>query len=291
MARPTEGGAGATVAETQGLLMASFAPGLLDEIRARVDIVELVGRFVNLKQRRRRTGRASAPSTARRRRPSRSIPSKGIFHCFGCGVGRRRLRLPHAPGPPRLPRGGARLAERAGVALPEDADRGARESGREELLARDGAGGAGSTPSAVGPRAASAPAPISTRAASRPRSRARFGLGWAPRAGTRCSARMKAHGVADEALRRGRPRASRAQNRPGVYDRFRGRLLFPIRDLQGRVVAFGGRGFGDEQPKYLNSPETPLYSKGSLLYAARPRARRPSASGTARSSSRAMSTA
>src|SRR5256712_11090749 len=54
----------------------------------------------------------------------------------------------------------------------------------------------------------------------------------------------------------------------GVYDRFRGRLLFAIRDLQGRVVAFGGRAFGDEQPKYLNSPETPLYSKGNLLYAA-----------------------
>src|SRR2546428_5227537 len=54
----------------------------------------------------------------------------------------------------------------------------------------------------------------------------------------------------------------------GVYDRFRGRLLFAIRDLQGRVVAFGGRAFGDEQPKYLNSPETPLYTKGNLLYAA-----------------------
>jgi DNA primase len=54
----------------------------------------------------------------------------------------------------------------------------------------------------------------------------------------------------------------------GVYDRFRGRLIFPIHDLQGRVVAFGGRAFGDEQPKYLNSPETPLYTKGNLLYAA-----------------------
>src|SRR6185503_10572668 len=49
---------------------------------------------------------------------------------------------------------------------------------------------------------------------------------------------------------------------------FRGRLIFAIRDLQGRTVAFGGRAFGDEQPKYLNSPETPLYSKGQLLYAA-----------------------
>src|SRR5437762_13539528 len=60
----------------------------------------------------------------------------------------------------------------------------------------------------------------------------------------------------------------RREGGTGVYDRFRGRLLFPIHDLQGRVVAFGGRAFGDEQPKYLNSPETPLYTKGNLLYAA-----------------------
>src|SRR2546425_3534453 len=53
----------------------------------------------------------------------------------------------------------------------------------------------------------------------------------------------------------------------GFYDRFRGRLIFAIRDVQGRVVAFGGRAFGDEQPKYLNSPETPIYTKGNLLYA------------------------
>ncbi len=57
------------------------------------------------------------------------------------------------------------------------------------------------------------------------------------------------------------------QNAPGFYDRFRGRLLFPIRDLQGRVVAFGGRAMGAEEPKYLNSPETALYVKGNMLYA------------------------
>ena len=78
---------------------------------------------------------------------------------------------------------------------------------------------------------------------------------------------LKAQGVAEDTLVAAGLVVPR-ENRPGVYDRFRGRLLFAIRDLQGRVVAFGGRGFGDEQPKYLNSPETPLYSKGSLLYAA-----------------------
>src|SRR5260370_7347065 len=57
------------------------------------------------------------------------------------------------------------------------------------------------------------------------------------------------------------------QNQPGFYDRFRGRLLFPIRDVQGRVVAFGGRALAGEEPKYLNSPETPLSVKGPALYA------------------------
>jgi DNA primase len=53
----------------------------------------------------------------------------------------------------------------------------------------------------------------------------------------------------------------------GAYDRFRGRIMFPIRDFRGRVVAFGGRMVGPGEPKYLNSPETPIYSKGRLLYA------------------------
>src|SRR5207237_8593623 len=58
-----------------------------------------------------------------------------------------------------------------------------------------------------------------------------------------------------------------ADKSPGdTYDRFRGRLMFPIRDARGRVIAFGGRILGDGQPKYLNSPDTPLFDKGRTLY-------------------------
>jgi len=78
---------------------------------------------------------------------------------------------------------------------------------------------------------------------------------------------MKAEKVAEDALVAA-GLAIQRENRSGSYDRFRHRLLFTIRDLQSRAVAFGGRAFGDEQPKYLNSPETPLYTKGNLLYAA-----------------------
>jgi DNA primase len=77
---------------------------------------------------------------------------------------------------------------------------------------------------------------------------------------------MRGQGIGDEALVTAGLVVPR-QSGSGVYDRFRGRLIFPIRDLQSRAVALGGRAFGDEQPKYLNSPETPIYSKGSLLYA------------------------
>ena len=77
----------------------------------------------------------------------------------------------------------------------------------------------------------------------------------------------------------------------GFYDRFRGRLLFPIRDTQGRVIAFGGRALAGEEPKYLNSPETPLYVKGQIALRARRRPRGHARDAAAPSSSRATSTA
>src|SRR5439155_2267178 len=95
----------------------------------------------------------------------------------------------------------------------------------------------------------------------------RFGLGLAPEGWDALSSFMRSEKVTDDALVAAGLAIPR-EGRSGVYDRFRGRLLFAIRDLAGRVVAFGGRAFGDEQPKYLNSPETPLYTKGALLYAA-----------------------
>src|SRR5207247_2351026 len=95
----------------------------------------------------------------------------------------------------------------------------------------------------------------------------RFGLGLAPEGWDALSSFMRSEKVTDDALVAAGLAIPR-EGRSGVYDRFRGRLLFAIRDLQGRVVAFGGRAFGAEQPKYLNSPETPLYVKGNLLYAA-----------------------
>ncbi len=94
----------------------------------------------------------------------------------------------------------------------------------------------------------------------------RFGLGYAPDGWNALLGHMAKEGVTEAELVSAGLVLPR-QNASGFYDRFRGRLLFPIRDLQGRVVGFGGRGMAGEEPKYLNSPETPLYVKGQMLYA------------------------
>jgi DNA primase len=245
--------------------MASYPPALLDEIRTGVDIVELVGRFVNL----RKAGqnyKGLCPFHGEKTPSFMVNPRKGIFHCFGCGVGgdvfgflmrQDRLSFPEAV---------RALARQAGVALPEERGPRPGESGREELYRAMELAASFYTErlwTAGGERARTY---LDERGIA-PEVARRFGLGWAPEGWETLPDALKGAGVAEDTLRAAGLRIAR-ENTPGAYDRFRGRLLFPIRDLQGRVVAFGGRAFGDEQPKYLNSPETPLYTKGNLLYAA-----------------------
>jgi DNA primase len=245
--------------------MASYTPAVLDEIRTGVDVVELVGRFVNL----RKAGqnyKGLCPFHAEKTPSFMVNPRKGIFHCFGCGVGgdvfgflmrQDRLSFPEAV---------RTLARQAGVALPDERGPRAGESGREDLYRAMELAAAFYTERLWTPGGERARAYLDERGIA-PEVARRFGLGWAPEGWETLPDALKGAGIGEDTMLAAGLRVAR-ENRPGAYDRFRGRLLFPIRDLQGRVVAFGGRGFGDEQPKYLNSPETPLYTKGNLLYAA-----------------------
>jgi DNA primase len=240
-----------------------FAPHLLDDIRARIDIVEMVGQSVTLK----RAGvnwKGLCPFHAEKT-PSFTVhPGKGIFHCFGCGAGgdvfgflmrQDRLTFPEAV---------RALASRAGIDLPAPSAPIAGE-GKLDALRQAMARAADYYQERLwSPTGARAREYLATRGIDTEVAR-RFGLGWAPEGWDHLLGVLHQHGVADElAVQAGLvvPR----QTGPGFYDRFRGRLLFPIRDPQGRVVAFGGRGLGAEEPKYLNSPETPLYTKGHALY-------------------------
>jgi DNA primase len=245
--------------------MASYSPALLDEIRAGVDVVELVGRFVNL----RKAGqnyKGLCPFHGEKTPSFMVNPRKGIFHCFGCGVGGDAFGFLMRQDRLTFPEAVRTLARQVGVALPDERGPREGESGREELhRAMELAAAFYSERlwTAGGERARTY---LEERGIA-PEVARRFGLGWAPEGWETLPDALRSSGVSDEALLAAGLRIAR-ENRPGAYDRFRGRLLFPIRDLQGRVVALGGRAFGDEQPKYLNSPETPLYTKGNVLYAA-----------------------
>ena len=245
--------------------MASYSTAVLDDIRAGVDIVELVGRFVNL----RKAGanwKGLCPFHGEKTPSFMVNPKKGIFQCFGCGVGgdvfgflmrQDRLSFPEAV---------RALARTAGVTLPDERGGPGADSGREELLRAMDLAARFYAETLWKPAGARAQTYLTERGID-PEVARRFGLGYAPEGWESLLTFMRSEHVAEETLVTAGLAVAR-ENRAGAYDRFRGRLLFAIRDLQGRVVAFGGRAFGDEQPKYLNSPETPLYTKGHLLYAA-----------------------
>jgi DNA primase len=244
--------------------VASYSSAILDDIRAAVDIVEFVGRFVNL----RKAGanwKGLCPFHGEKTPSFMVNPKKGIFHCFGCGVGgdvfgfmmrQDRLSFPEAV---------RALAKTAGVTLPDERGT-STDSGRNDLLNAMDLAARFYAEALWKPEGARAQKYLADRGIE-PEVARRFGLGYAPDGWDTLLTFMKSEKVAEETLVTAGLAVAR-DNRAGVYDRFRSRLLFTIRDLQGRVVAFGGRAFGDEQPKYLNSPETPLYTKGNLLYAA-----------------------
>jgi DNA primase len=245
--------------------MATYSAAVLDDIRAGVDIVDFIGRFVNL----RKAGvnwKGLCPFHGEKTPSFMVNPKKGIFHCFGCGVGgdvfgflmrQDRLSFPEAV---------RALAKTAGVPLPEERGAQPGDSGREELFRVMDLAARFYAETLWKPGGERAQKYLADRGID-PDVAKRFGLGYAPDSWDRLADFMKSEKIGEETLVAAGLAVAR-EHRSGSYDRFRNRLLFTIRDLQSRVVAFGGRAFGDEQPKYLNSPETPLYTKGNLLYAA-----------------------
>ncbi len=242
-----------------------FSQQHLDEIRSRVDIVEVVGQFVKLK----RTGenwKGLCPFHTEKT-PSFTVnPKRNIYHCFGCGAGGDAFSFLMRQDRVAFPEAVRTLAERAGVALPSAGSRAPEVDGKLEALRRVMAQAAEFYRQSLWERGGEkARAYLEQRGVDLEVAK-RFGLGYAPESWNALLGVMAKQGIGEDALVQAGLALAR-QNGPGFYDRFRGRLLFPIRDVQGRVVAFGGRALSGEEPKYLNSPETPLYVKGQMLYA------------------------
>ena len=246
--------------------MAGFTPALLEEIRARADIVELVGQWVKLKKAG-ENWKGLCPFHTEKT-PSFTVnPKKGIFHCFGCKAGgdafsflrkQERLDFPEAV---RV------LAQRVGVALPtEGAERvqDGKLEGLRTVMARAARFYGEALWKTDDAGAEKARRYLEGRGVD-PEVARRFGLGYAPDGWDNLLGLMRREGLSDELLAQAGLVLPR-QNAAGFYDRFRGRLMFSIRDAQARVVAFGGRALGPDEVKYINSPETPLYVKGHTVY-------------------------
>jgi DNA primase len=242
-----------------------FSQQHLDEIRSRVDIVEIVGQVVKLK----RAGenwKGLCPFHAEKTASFTVNPKRNIYHCFGCGAGGDAFSFLMRQDRVAFPEAVRALAERAGVALPDAGTRAPEVDNKLEALRRAMALAAEFYSQSLWERGGEkARAYLEQRGVDLEVAR-RFGLGYAPESWNALLSVMARQGIGEEILVQAGLALPR-QNQPGFYDRFRGRLLFPIRDVQGRVVAFGGRALSGEEPKYLNSPETPLYVKGQMLYA------------------------
>ena len=242
----------------------TFPPQFLDEIRARVPLEGVIGKRVRLVRRGREL--LGLCPFHKEKTPSFTVnEDKGFFHCFGCGAHGDVIGFVMRDEGLAFPEVVERLAGDAGLTLPaRDPRAEAREKQRHSLYGVVEAAAAWFEAELAGPRGVAARRYLAARGVDA-ETRARFRLGFAPDGRNALKSGLAGKGVTEAMMLEAGLVIAPDDGRP-PYDRFRGRVIFPICDRRGRVVAFGGRALGDGQPKYLNSPETPLFAKGSLLY-------------------------
>ena len=243
----------------------AFPPGFLDELRARLSLSDIVGRKVSLK---RRSGAEYAGLCPFHNEKSPSFTvndKKGFYHCFGCGEHGDAVGFVMKTEGLSFPESVEKLAREVNLPVPratpaerERADQAATLQQVVELAARwfqkqlrlpvgrlglDYLRGRGLSDAVID----------------------EFRLGFAPDSRDGVIAALKRENVPiDKIVEAGL--AIQPEDRREPYDRFRGRVMFVINDRRGRAIAFGGRVMGAGEPKYLNSPETPLFHKGANLY-------------------------
>src|ERR1700730_12794473 len=242
------------------------AGSFAERVKQQADIVRVIGEYVRLKKSGQNfTGLCPFHSE---KSPSFNVhPVRQIYHCFGCGGGGDVFKFVMGMDKIGFPEAIRTVAEKCGIAIPRPRERSPEERKENQQrsvlveMHREAAAffarqlhesGEGKVASAY----------LEDRSLNREVT-TRFGLGYAPSAGdallrflkTKCPAKLlECSGL-----------FSREQS-GRLYDRFRRRIMFPIANEAGKIIAFGGRAIGDDMPKYMNSPETAIYSKSSVLY-------------------------
>jgi DNA primase len=242
----------------------SIAPEFVDELRSRLSIASVIGGRVRL-QKRGRDHTGLCPFH-KEKTPSFTVSEeKGFFHCFGCGAHGDVVGFVMRSDNLSFPEAVERLARDAGMQVPASTP---EERQREEQRA--------TLHSALEAAAAWFEAQLRAgigrpgldyfkRRGLQDETIARFRLGYAPDSRSGLKDALAKAGIG-EALMLDAGLIIRPEEGRTTYDRFRGRVMFPIADRRGRVIAFGGRILDQGEPKYLNSPETALFHKGRTLY-------------------------
>ena len=234
----------------------------IEDLVDRVDIVDLIGRYVPLK----RAGaeyRACCPFHDERTPSFYVTPQKQFYHCFGCGAHGSALGFLMQFENLDFVEAIETLAREIGVEVPREDGPGARSGPEHGRVFEALEAAAAFYRRMLRTHAAAGQAVDYLKARGLTGEIARdFGLGFAPPEWQALKTALAAE-FDDLTLKRAGLLTEKGER---SYDRFRGRVMFPIRDVRGRVIAFGGRAIGDETPKYLNSPETPVFHKGRELY-------------------------
>jgi DNA primase len=249
--------------------MPLFPPSFIDDLRLQANILTVVQEYVPL----RRSGatyKGLCPFHGEKTPSFHVNPEKGFFHCFGCGVGGdvfKFLELHEKVGFQEAVR---LLAQRFGLSLPEPVDGGGENGSggpsaatREGLLKVHEVAAEHFREALAGPAGAAARQQLTERGIL-PDTVEELGIGYAPAGRDSLLVRLKRAGFSPALL----AQSGLIVQRDGgsLVERFRHRLMIPICRDTGSVIAFGGRSLDGQGPKYLNSPETPIYSKGRTLY-------------------------
>ena len=239
----------------------AFPPSFIDELLARNPIEEVVGQYVNLK----RSGSnmfGLCPFHGEKTASFSVAPDKGIYYCFGCHKGGGAVNFMMEVEGLSYPDAVRKLAQRAGMEVPEDEQYQSRYRKQERLWALMKEAGRFFNEQLYTPAGAQCLEYVQKRGLSKSIV-TRFGIGFAPNSWNALVDAMRKKGYTDEELRE----ADLVGEKNGrIYDRFRNRLMFPIIDVRGNVIGFGGRVLDDSTPKYLNSNETLIFNKRKNLF-------------------------
>ena len=246
--------------------MGLFPQQFIDDLKTQADILRVVGEHVQLRKAG-ATYKGLCPFHGEKTPSFHVNPDRGFFHCFGCGVGGDVFKFVELHDKLSFPEAVRALAAKFGIPVPETEDTNRdpeADREREALLKIHELAAAWfreQLATAAGARARRA---LAERGLSK-ELMDRFGYGYAPPLRDALKQHLASHGFSADVLVRSGLVTQRDDG--SIVDRFRSRLMIPIARENGAIVAFGGRAMeDDQQPKYLNSPETVIYTKGRVLY-------------------------